>query len=129
MDILLPPRENGERENMTFDARQVIIVGANGAGNTRFADYLISGMENRSFRMSALQALYDTRANDELRGSIDDLYNKAFSDTDIIIDSRATSQFERLMRLLIHDEMLNLMTYKVNVASDPSIRLMPTRLD
>ncbi|MBQ4345116.1 MAG: DUF4435 domain-containing protein [Muribaculaceae bacterium] len=129
MDILLPPRENGERENMTFDARQVIIVGANGAGKTRFADYLISGMENRSFRMSALQALYDTRANDELRGSIDDLYNKAFSDTDIIIDSRATSQFERLMRLLIHDEMLNLMTYKVNVASDPSIRLMPTRLD
>lgn len=129
MEILLPPKSTGERETIAADTRQLIIIGANGAGKSRFTDYLISDLNGRSFKLSALQALYDTRANDELAGSIDSLYKEAFSETDIIIDQNATSQFERLMRLLIHDEMLNLISYKVNVASNADTRLSPTRLD
>ena len=41
MKILLPPKRNGERQEITAGNRQITIIGANGSGKTRFTDYLI----------------------------------------------------------------------------------------
>ena len=88
MDILLPLKHTGERETIQSRTRQLIIIGANGSGKTRFTERLIKDLEGRSFRISALDALYDSRESDTLPGSIDmqcqeELNRTAFMRTDI----------------------------------------------
>ena len=59
MEINLPPRVSGEPLTIdTENSRQIIIIGANGSGKTRFASRLAADMGERSFRISALKALY-----------------------------------------------------------------------
>lgn len=128
MDILLPLKHTGERETIQSRTRQLIIIGANGSGKTRFTERLIKDLEGHSFRVSALDALYDSRESDTLPGSIDmqcqeELNRTAFMRTDI------TSEFERLMVLLLHEEVLNLIKYKVDQTIQPGSKLQSTRLD
>ena len=41
MNILLPPKKNNQREEISANNRQITIIGANGAGKTRFTERLI----------------------------------------------------------------------------------------
>ena len=61
MDILLPPKSTGERESVKNHARQLIIIGANGAGKSRFTERLVNDLSGKAFRLSALKALYDSK--------------------------------------------------------------------
>lgn len=128
MEILLPPKSNGDREKVAYRTRQLIIIGANGSGKTRFSERLIADLSGLAFRLSALDALYDSRKPDMLPGSIDMLSNEAMLASSLIRDD-AKSQFERLMALLLNEEVVNLITYKVKAASMPGTKLAPTKLD
>lgn len=59
MILTLPPRLNGEALSVdTSDNRQIIIIGANGSGKTRFANRLMADLGPKAFKMSAIKAIY-----------------------------------------------------------------------
>ena len=80
------------------------LLGTNGAGKTRFTDALADSLGPKAFRMSALEALYSRSA-----------------------DGR--TPLEDLLAKLMHDEMINLIGYKLALADGKDARLRPTRLD
>ncbi len=126
--LKLPPKKDGTRESIEDSLRQLIIIGANGAGKTRFTEYLISELSPRAFKISAMVALYDNRTIDTLPGSIDNIYSERSVATNTHQPDNIT-QYERLMSLLLQDEMLNLFAYKVTLSSDPKSKLPRTYLD
>ncbi len=129
MEILLPPKINGEREKISSGTQRLIIIGANGAGKTRFTNRLISDLSGRAFKLSALKALYDTRHQDTLAGSVDTIYNDVLANSELISRENVT-QLERLIALLMHEEVLNLISYKVTASTSTSeTKLAPTKLD
>lgn len=128
MAITLPPRTDGTPAPTIGPGRQTVIVGANGAGKTRFAMSLASDIQSASdprpvFNISGLRALYDTRRTSD---SLDTLYDETVPAGR---GEKAGTQLERLMALLVHDEMVNLFRYKAAHAAGVRSRLEPTRLD
>ena len=57
-DLNLPPRLNGEIERLSSETRTVVIIGANGAGKSRFTRSLAANLGDSAFRLNALDALY-----------------------------------------------------------------------
>lgn len=128
MAIHLPPRTDGLPSPTIGPARQTVIIGANGAGKTRFAQQLaadIVGSESNRpvYNMSGLRAIYDNRRTPD---SIDSIYDAALGSS---LHDSASTQLERLIALLVHDEMVNLFRYKAAHAAGLGARLEPTRLD
>ncbi|MCM1028789.1 MAG: DUF4435 domain-containing protein [Pseudoflavonifractor sp.] len=128
MPVTLPPRIDGTPSPTIGPGRQTVIIGANGAGKTRFARRLGADIAKSSsprpiFNLSALKALYDTRPASD---SVDTLYEATVPETRR--DPGAT-QLDRLMALLVHDEMVNLFSYKAAHAAGMAAKLQPTRLD
>jgi hypothetical protein len=81
MDILMPDKINGQPASMLKNVRQVTLIGANGSGKTRFANWLVEKYKDKAFRVSALKALFPSNVTNELEGSIDLQYegSKYFS--------------------------------------------------
>ncbi len=122
MNLHLPARHDGTRETVNAGKRRVVIIGANGSGKSRFAECLISEMEGKAFRISALNALYRSLGPDPLPGSIDTLFAEAVQRSTFLRDDVPT-QFDRLMMLMVLDEMLNLLAGKVGGAEPGAGRL------
>ena len=83
MKLQLPPRLDGSRDTIVADNRRIIVIGANGAGKTRFTERFISELDSPVFRLSALKALYRCDAPDNLPGSIDSRYVEATSQSSL----------------------------------------------
>ena len=66
--------------NLKFTAGNIYgVIGANGAGKTRFTDYLVSDLKERAFCLSALEALYgDSNRGNHREESIDRFYHSSF---------------------------------------------------
>ena len=126
--ILLPPKKNGQRQEIAAGNRQITIIGANGSGKTRFTDWLIKDLAGKAFRMSVINALYESRENDTLPGSIDMLYNETAERTNLLRADNV-SQAERLMSILFQEEMVNLISYKMALSTNPQTQLPTTKLD
>ncbi len=101
MEIKLPQKRGGERLAIDSDGHPIVIVGANGAGKSRFTAQLKASLGEVAYELSALDGLY---VNDgaELNGLLD-----------------------RLM----HDEMVNLLNYKIRRSGGEDANLDRTRLD
>ncbi len=134
MKLTLPPQPGGYTPELdTADNRQVIIIGANGSGKTRFANRLASDIGDGAFRMSALKALYGKEQEDDNLGSIDSLYKDVAAKSGIIRND-IKGEFERMLALMLNEEMLNLIDYKYRRDSAPmgesdEAVLPETRLD
>ncbi len=129
MKILLPPDLDGQRQLIESHSRQLLIVGANGSGKTRFTDYLINDLGEKAYCLSGLDALYGSRnPKDVHRGSIDSLF-AAMTDSSPMFNSETRLPLDKLIALLLNDEILNLIKYKVELATDGKARLKSTRLD
>lgn len=117
MKLLLPPDLNGKRNEIITPGRQLLIIGANGAGKTRFTDYLIADNAGTAFRLSALEALYGPKEiRQHLPGSIDSLYEEMV-ERQPIFNASIPLMLDRMLALLLNDEILNLLTDKVAAAS------------
>ena len=128
MNILLPPKKNNERQELSAGKHQITIIGANGSGKTRFTERLIKDLSGKAFRISIINAIYETRESDPLPGSIDILYKETAERTNLLRNDNVT-QAERLMSLLLQEEMVNLISYKMALAQDPHAKLPKTKLD
>jgi hypothetical protein len=130
MDILLPPRTGGEPLKIDKDSKQVIIIGANGAGKTRFANRMAADFGPKAFRISALRGLYEHRGEDLSENSIDTLYHETIKSSPLI-NADIKGQLERLIAMLLNEEMINLLRYKLRISEDDqaSAQLPETKLD
>ncbi|MDE7146029.1 MAG: DUF4435 domain-containing protein [Duncaniella sp.] len=133
MKLTLPPRLGGDTPQVdTSDNHQIIVIGANGSGKTRFANRLAADLGPQAFRMSALKALYGKEQEDLSEGSIDSLYHEVITRSGIIRDN-IKGEFERMLALMLNEEMLNLIAYKYRRDTEgkdgKKLKLPFTRLD
>ncbi len=133
MKLTLPPRLGGVTPQVdTSDNHQIIVIGANGSGKTRFANKLASDLGARAFRMSALKALYGKEQEDASESSIDSMYHAVIARSGIIRDN-IKGEFERMLALMLNEEMLNLIASKYGDQSvgkeQGRLKLPVTRLD
>ena len=129
MKIQLPKRINGDALSVDFQQRELTIIGANGAGKTRFARALAESLGSQACRLSALRALYRPLAvgkKDE--GFIDQLYLEAVAGS-TIIRGDIEGELNRLIALLLHEEMVNLMDFKAKRMKKPDLKFRRTRMD
>lgn len=126
--ITLPPCTADRRPSLSDTSScRIVIVGANGAGKSRFAARMAADAGERAFTLSALSAIFSRGYSQASASSIDRLYAKASAEN--LHPDNESTQLERLMWLLMRDEMINLINYKVNHAADPSTQLASTKLD
>lgn len=129
MKLLLPPKADGQRIELPEDARQVTVIGANGSGKTRFTEYLQQMPEVRMFRLSALEALTDLGRPGDEDGSINSLYAQAATSPTFLHGDAVTTIFDRLMTLLLNEEMQKLVDWKVAMARGENAVFPESRLD
>lgn len=128
--IILPPASGEKQTARYLRSRNLVIVGANGSGKSRFAARMASDLGNRAFTLSALNAIYYRSPSESAKSNsaIDRLYFRS-AESDGIPPAGNSTQLERVMWLLMRDEMLNLLDYKLRHVRDSDTALAPTKLD
>ncbi len=112
----LPRKNNGEQPKLPANCRQIMIIGANGAGKTRFTTRLIeSSNPEKVFAISPLRALYGAYNPQAMPQSIDGIYAKALSRSPLTVGAVGVpaSEAERLMGVLLSEEMATLLSFKM----------------
>jgi hypothetical protein len=129
MKIILPEKSNGAHADSidTRSTHTIVIVGANGAGKTRFTNRLCELLGDAAYRLSVIDALYKSGAPDPEHSMIDRLH--AQSTLSASEKARPQSRLERLLALMMSDELVNLLSYKVAVVRGEKAEIVPTRLD
>ena len=128
MDILLPKKIDSEQDITLKGVKQITVIGANGAGKTRFTNQLLVNCKDKAFKMSALKASFPSLEKNTRTGSIDMLYDVAQSSG--LIHAEARTEMERLLYLLMHDECVELLRFKLSHSDDTSkVKLPVTKLD
>lgn len=127
--ITLPPKLDGTAEHIDDSSRPIVIVGANGAGKTRFTNRLCADLGERAFRINALDGLYNGSAPDPAHNAIDRLY--ASAPVPAYEKQRQQTRLERLTGMLLADELVNLLRYKFGRGDDQDAcaPVPATRLD
>lgn len=134
MNVTLPPRKDGTQPDTLELApgRPLVIIGANGAGKTRFTRALVASLKAPALHLNALNGLYAREAApgpiSTDKASLRSRFDSAVLATSTKSDSRATT-LELLLSQLMHDELLNLIGYKLALADGRKASLKATRLD
>ncbi len=108
----LPPRADGDPEWVdTSECSSIVIIGANGAGKTRFANRLAADLGDGAYRLNALDALYNVTEPDPAHWAIDRLHQQAGA-VPAYDKTRRQTRLDRLLTLLVSDELVNLFRFK-----------------
>ena len=116
MMITLPKRSVGAPLQLN-DARQVTVIGANGAGKSRFCQRMLQEAGDKAYRMSALKGILSENYHNTMPGSIEEQYNKKLAQNPLV-GGKASTEFERLMVMLMSDEFVELLAYKAQLRLD-----------
>lgn len=111
MILNLPPRLSDKP--LTIDTsvtRQLTVIGANGSGKSRFARYMMDNVGEKGYSISAIRAIF-SHDDAPQPGSIDARYLATVKTGTLIRDDFST-QWERMIGLLMHEEMRALMGTK-----------------
>ena len=136
MKITLPQRSDGQSPSVVDSnacTRRIVIIGANGTGKTRFTNSLVADLGSKAYCLSALHALYSKRpvaaSQPDGKPGLRDIAAQRLGNGR---DDKPATELEMLLQLLMHDEMVNLIGYKLAAADSDSHtppRLRPTKLD
>lgn len=127
MEIKLPAKKGETADKTISGVINMVIVGANGAGKSRFGKEIEQRYYDNTFRISALKTVMpidetaDVKAN-----SITGEYNKYFKENKQL---SLKTEFEQLFALLIREEMQNLIDYKNEISQGREAKLKPSTLD
>lgn len=125
--ITLPPHSDGSICQIDSTTRRIVVVGANGAGKSRFTARLATDLGERAFVLSALNGIFErSQPSEDSVNGIDQIYSESAIAS---LSTAETTQLERLMAMLMRDEMLNLIGYKLQLTENPDARLQATKLD
>ena len=129
MDIRLPKRMDGHQPDVLMESKQITIIGANGAGKSRFCTALVDELGDKAYRISALKALFPTPASVKpLPGSIEDQFNR-MNAANPHIKNLAETEFDKLFYVMLNDEFRELMNFKAHQLMNEQIEFPKTRLD
>ena len=129
MDLLLPNKINSAKGVILRDARQVTIIGANGAGKTRFVNKLVEQCGDQAFRISALRAIYPVEHEEQnYKGSISERFNKLNQNMQQVVNT-AKSEFDKLTYVMMIDEFRSLMNFKAHQLMKEDMEFPKTKLD
>lgn len=120
MEIILPPNLEGKSLPLPAGVRNLTIIGANGAGKSRFSQFLANSLGSQAFSLSALKAIFANGSPKDAGGTVDELFLKA-SASPGFLSNEASTMFERLMVMMLNEEISALVKYKVEqtaIASD-----------
>ncbi len=127
--IKLPPSVNEAKISELSGTRQITLIGANGAGKTRFMEEMTELNGDKSFCLSALSASFPEREESTRPGSIDSLYRKAIT-RQSYMRSDAVSELDKLIYMVFADELEYLLDIKENSGYDEKkLKLRTTKLD
>ena len=103
MDLLLPNKINSAKGEILRDARQVTIIGANGAGKTRFVNKLVEQCGDQAFRISALRAIYPVEHEEQnYKGSISERFNKLNQNMQQVVNTAKSEVRQTISALKKH---------------------------
>ncbi|MDE7387968.1 MAG: DUF4435 domain-containing protein [Muribaculaceae bacterium] len=124
--MLLPPRSDGSRLTLSDSTRQVLIIGANGAGKSRFASRMLADVDPAQvFPLSPLAALFGKYDPAAPPATIDGQFSAAVRSSAFVgsmpESAAPATQFERLMSLMLLEEVVNLMRFKVEAGGRGSL--------
>ena len=133
MEIVLPKRED-EKESIVLESpKNIVVIGANGAGKSRFGQEIELLYPERSFRMSAESALNIKLNQPSLSGSISKLYLGRMADRQLVDSSIGVSpyitEFEQLLYLIQHEEFESLVELKNSLVDNKDAQSQKTKLD
>lgn len=129
MEITLPKRIDGQPATVLTGKQQITVVGANGAGKTRFINRMAQDLGDTAFQVSALNALFPIKDNAIKANSISAIYNTAVQNAQFV-KPIAETEFEMLLYLLLNDEITDLFAYKLQMLnSDKKLEMPRTKID
>ena len=121
----MPPRAGGDTPTFPAEARRLVVVGANGAGKTRFTARMAADLGDRAYCLSALHALYGGVG---VRDGVDAIYERSLATSPGMLRGDISGGFERTIALLLGEEMTALLRRKFeHDAVEAAPR--PTKLD
>lgn len=131
MQLTLPRRRDGHiAATVTIEPHQcMLIVGANGAGKTRFTIATAQALGKQAYPMSALDALYRRYGHAD---QLPEALRRRLSPMVVATAERSVAPptiLDLLLAQLMNDEMLNLISYKLALADHRNANLRHTRLD
>ena len=133
MEITLPKRGNKKEGIVLSSPKSIVVIGANGAGKSRFGQEIELSYPERSFRMSAESALNIKLNQPSVSGSVSKLYLGRMADRQLMDTSIGVSpyitEFEQLLYLLQHEEFESLIALKNKLVANKSARPLKTKLD
>lgn len=113
----LPPCHGEKQPYIPEGSRQILIIGANGAGKSRFTRRLVDSCpQEKVFPMSPLRALYGAFRPDAPAQSIDGMFAKALAVSPLTVGQGGApaTEAERLMGLMLTEEMTAMLAYKLD---------------
>ncbi|MDE6255578.1 MAG: ATP-binding protein, partial [Muribaculaceae bacterium] len=116
IEIPLPASVGGEKRSLLPQGGQITIIGANGAGKSRFMDEMTSLCGDRAYVLSALSSSFPEMEVSEMHGSVDALYREATA-RQCYMRADAVSQLDKLSYMLFADELESLLDFKESLAS------------
>lgn len=123
--ITLPRHIDDSERHLSGKCRRATIIGANGAGKTRFMQEMINQCGERAFQISALSATFPGDSDI----FIEKLYSSSLRKLPYM-RSDAVTPIEKLVYMLFADEFEYLLSVKTKqLSSGKKIDLEPTRLD
>lgn len=126
--IRLPASLRGEVP-VAPESRQFTIIGANGAGKSRFMDEMTALCGDRAYCLSALSAFFPEREESTLPGSIDTLYRQAIRQQSYM-RTDAVSELDKLTYMLFADELESLLDMKEEASRKGNkAAVRPTKFD
>lgn len=128
MDLLLPNKITGQKGEILRDVRQVTVIGANGAGKTRFINKLVEQCGDQAYRISALRAIFPLEDKEPLKGSISERFNKLNQNMQQVVNT-AKSEFDKLTYIMMIDEFRSLMNFKAHQLMKEEMEFPKTKLD
>ncbi|MCP9610995.1 DUF4435 domain-containing protein [Coprobacter tertius] len=128
MNIVLPKKNQNKEEVLLQDPHNIIIIGANGTGKSRFGREIERRYSDCSFRISASDALYVNPYRKVLPHSIAELYAKVKKEN-AVLGKEILTEFDQLLYLLQQEEFHSLVNHKEKLKRGEDPEMPVTRLD
>ncbi len=119
MAFILPTNITGEAVQLPDSIRCVTIIGANGAGKSRFTDATASLQPSGEvFRLSALEAIYGSGSRtDKAREAVTTMFAQRSGSTAFLHNNPVTG-FEKLIAIMLNEEIAHLVEFKMALLDD-----------
>lgn len=113
--LVLPTPADNSPAPVLPDSPSIVIIGANGAGKSRFAKRLCRLAAPDAISLSALSALYSAQTAD----AAGDYFDRLFLDSTVPTGEkqRPQTRLERLLAMLMNDELIMLLNRKIKAHS------------